>query len=269
VEHALRGRGSDAGPRTRRCSPCLRFSVGRSLIDDQGKAAVVERPWSCCLPIPIGRPSCSGGSPQGRPDHSLGHSPCRNTAGQELTGWTTSLTCAARMGLGGTRWTNALRLVIGGRRFESDLGLQTAAQRALSGVAGRAAATAGSFLGLDRRARRRASPASLRWSPSGRSNARRWPCFVGPLRSTSWRTDDSAALRIGRAFARIQNQVATAPPFRQCPKMSCRRESDCQVLCESVAEVDLHRRGQVTGPDQGHQHRHRRGLEAGVGDRRC
>jgi hypothetical protein len=35
------------------------------------------------------------------------------------------------------------------------------------------------------------------------------------------------------------------------------------VVCESVAEVDLHRRGQVAGPDQG-QHRHRRGLEAGA-----
>jgi hypothetical protein len=54
-------------------------------------------------------------------------------------------------------------------------GSKTAAQEVFSGVAGRAAATAGSFLGLDHRARRRAAPASLRWSPSDRSNARRGP----------------------------------------------------------------------------------------------
>jgi hypothetical protein len=36
------------------------------------------------------------------------------------------------------------------------------------------------------------------------------------------------------------------------------------VVCEPVPEVDLQRRGQVAGPDQRQQHRHRRGLEASV-----
>ena len=39
-----------------------------------------------------GRPSCSAGSPLGRPGHSLGHSPSHNTTGQERTQQTTPLT---------------------------------------------------------------------------------------------------------------------------------------------------------------------------------
>ena len=49
----------------------------------------------------------------GRSGHSLGHSPCRNRAGQERTGWTTPPTCAARTGPAGICWTGAFRLVLG------------------------------------------------------------------------------------------------------------------------------------------------------------
>ena len=148
--------------------------------------------------------------------------PLSYTAGQERTGWTTPLTCAARTGLGGTRWTNVLRLVIGRSSVRIRPGLQTAAQRALSGVAGRAAATAGSFLGLDHRARRRAAPTSLCWSPSDRSNARRWPCFVGPLRPTPGDIVEDgrfSGLRTGRAFARIQTRLRLRRPSDSAPNV--------------------------------------------------
>ena len=69
--------------------PCHPISIGRSLIDDQATAVVVEHPMELLPPIPIGRPSCSGGSPVRHPGHSLGHSPCHNPAGQEHTLWTT------------------------------------------------------------------------------------------------------------------------------------------------------------------------------------
>jgi hypothetical protein len=112
----------------------------------------------------------------------------------------------------------------------------------------------------------RAAPASLRWSPSDRSNAPRWPCFVGPLRPTPGDiVEDGRSAAYGPgAHSHASKPGCGCAALPTVPQMSCRRGSDCQVLCESVAEVDLHHCGQVTGPDQGHQHRHRRGLEAGV-----
>ena len=71
------------------------------------------------------------------------------------------------------------------------------------------------------------------------------------------------ALRTGRAFAHPPKPGCGCAALPTVPQVSCRRVSDGQVVCESVAEVDLHRRGQVAGPDQG-QHRHRRGLDAGA-----
>jgi hypothetical protein len=41
-------------------------------------------------------------------------------------------------------------------------------------------------------ARLRWCPATPRWSPPDRQNARRWASFVGPLRADSWRADDRA-----------------------------------------------------------------------------
>ena len=51
-----------------------------------------ERRWSCCLPIPMGKAVMLRWVSVSRLGHSLGHSPCRNTTGQERTDWTTPLT---------------------------------------------------------------------------------------------------------------------------------------------------------------------------------
>src|SRR5215218_6361770 len=130
-------------------------------------------------------------------------------------------------------------------------GSKTAAQEEVfSGVAGRAAATAGSFLGLDHRARRRAAPAGA--PPPLRYVGVR-PIDPPPVEALLRRptpgdiVEDGTiqpALRTGRAFAHPPKPGCGCAALPTVPQVSCRRGSDGQVVCVSVAEVDLHRRGQ-------------------------
>jgi hypothetical protein len=74
------------------------------------------------------------------------------------------------------------------------------------------------------------------------------------------RTDDWPG-PAGRARTRAHSQK-TNLRLRRPKGAACIRGRDAGRRCR--AEVGLHHRGLVTGPDQGQQHRDRRGLQAGL-----
>jgi hypothetical protein len=95
-------------------------------------------------------------------------------------------------------------------------GSKTPGQRVCPALLAGWVTTGGHSLAGSRR-RRRACPASLRRSPSGRFIARRWASFVGPLRA---KLEDG---RLGRPCgpgalrAFKKNQLAAASPFSHSP----------------------------------------------------
>jgi hypothetical protein len=103
-------------------------------------------------------------------------------------------------------------------------GSKTAGQRASLGEMTAQRQQAVIPLGSNIAPQARPAPASLRRNPSGGLSARRWASFVGPLRAKSRKTDDWAALRAGRAIARIRKTSLRLHALSHSTRADCRNE---------------------------------------------